>query len=89
MAFEYKQVSISWANRHEVVEAMLNVYGAHGWEAIDFRWQQGAHDFVAVTFKRETKVSGFSRPAPVVATSTLPGGTSYIGDTTPVDTSEA
>ena len=52
MKYEYKVVSITWNSSHDYFEKELNRYGADGWEAIDFRWHQGSHDFTTVTFKR-------------------------------------
>lgn len=53
MPIEYKVISLTWGGSLPILEDELNRYGADGWDVVDLRWQQGSHDFVAVTMKRE------------------------------------
>ena len=58
MPIEYKVISLTWGGSLPILEDELNRYGADGWDVVDLRWQQGSHDFVAVTMKRERKKLG-------------------------------
>ena len=60
--FEYKVLSVTWSGSLPTLEAALNAAGAEGWEVVDMRWQQGSHDFVAATMKREKPKRFFANP---------------------------
>ena len=62
MPIEYKVVSLTWTGNLQILEDELNQYGADGWDVVDLRWQQGSHDFVAVTMKREKPRRMFASP---------------------------
>jgi len=52
MKYEYKIITLYWNADHSVIEKALNDYGAEGWNAVDFRWHSGSHDYLTITLER-------------------------------------
>ena len=46
--YEYKILPVQWYPDAEAIEAMLNKYGAAGWQPTEFRWGSGEHVHVVL-----------------------------------------
>jgi hypothetical protein len=90
MEYEYKLLSINWAGNYDSIQAQLNAAGQDGWQAVDFRWHEGSHDWVVATMMREVSAPAEKYPGPVANRAAVQVGPPIRTDASlaPVDTTD-